>query len=85
MAKYLILESPDGKETCVVTSVDGHEGWQWRGESTRLPRDNEQWDGRKWAVNKAHEEKAAREAKCRDLEGMMQRIEDLESMLRGRN
>jgi len=79
MADWSILQHPITNERCVTKSPDDYKGWTLLGTSKKAPGDFEEWDGKKFKLDKVAKEKCDRERLARDPMAMLARIEALEA------
>jgi hypothetical protein len=77
-AKFYRHVAPNGETMC-CPDPETPEGWMTH-EIPRLPEAHEEWDGKgkKWVQNKTKADKEAKLKKVRNLEALMDLIEDLQ-------
>lgn len=77
----ILIEAPDGSEQKLVKSLDGYEDWAVLDEDSREPTEDEVLDPKtkKWKVDLEKKAKRERKKVAQDLEGLLDRIENLEA------
>lgn len=79
----ILIESPDGKEKCLVDSLEGYDGWAIVAEDVSKPEPHCYWcpDAQGWKVDAAAKSRAELLAKARDPQQLADLLADILSRL----